>query len=183
MTKRPVETLEAVSQARLCAWLGCQPKVLLEWEAAGMPRLPDGRYEPGAALRWVKARWLEERRGSHSKRTEAQERKDRAVAALKEMELAQRRGELIPVGLVKSEWGRLTEGFKQVLLGLPWRLAPRLERRDAKAIAAELDESLRRAIDDMRSRYVSGEPVQAGKAKAKRKAKAKTGAKAGTKRK
>ena len=79
--------------------------------------------------------------------TEARRRKEVALAELREMEAAQRAGELLPAAGVRQTWAAGLAALKDRILILPDRLAARLAHRPESEVRAilrdELEECLR----------------------------------------
>lgn len=135
-----IRTLNALAEA-----MDVTRMTVHNWKKRGMPREPDGSYDPEKIIRW-RATWDDQVVDDGAGTIEATEtlrfwdtqfRKFRAKR--EELEFLQKQGELIPrteaVGLLVS---RATE-FKRELLGRARRLAARLAHKNAKDISAILE--------------------------------------------
>ena len=173
------EDLERLRQMDVCLLLGVSRMSLLEWERDGLPRNEDKSYRWAEVWEWVRERW------SRAKRAEEEEgerdddedmvRWRKARADLAEIEVAKKRGELVPTAEVTAEVGRLLVEFKGNLLALPQRLAPRLARREPRAVADELERAIRSVLERGSTKWMGGQEKtkrpKGRKAKAKAKAK------------
>lgn len=63
---------------------------------------------------------------------------DRARRELVELELAERRHELIPVEIVKRVWTKMFGAFRAKILGLPVKLTPRLAATSKQAEVSKI---------------------------------------------
>jgi archaeosine-15-forming tRNA-guanine transglycosylase len=79
--------------------------------------------------------------------TEADRRKTVALAELRELELAQKRGALLPAAEVRKVWAERLAALKDRVLMLPDRLAARLANRPEPEVRVvlrdEIEECLR----------------------------------------
>ncbi len=114
--------------------------------AEGMPRAERGRYDLGACMAWY-IRYLQralERRelptedGASGDIRRQRARLLRANADSAEMELAQKRGELIPIEVFRVEMGSMITTLRANLLNLPGRVAPQLEGENRAVIKHKL---------------------------------------------
>ena len=78
-------------------------------------------------------------------------------AELRELELAEKRGDLIPMDLVAGAWERLAGDCRSKFLVLPSRLAPQIVACNS---IAEVKETLERAIHECLSELASGASLQ-----------------------
>ena len=86
--------------------------------------------------------------------TEARRRKELALARLREMEVAQKAGLLLPASEVRDRWVTILAAVKTAVLRLPDKLAPQMaaaaDVREAHAIlVAECEAILRDRSDDI----------------------------------
>jgi hypothetical protein len=86
--------------------------------------------------------------------TEARRRKELALARLRELELAQKAGMLLPASEVRDRWVTILTAIKTAVLRLPDKLAPQTvaaaDVREAHTIlAAECEAILRELSDDI----------------------------------
>ncbi len=88
---------------------------------------------------------------------EARRRRDVALAGIREMELEEKRKNLLPAGEVRKVWEDRLGALKDRVLMLPDRLAARLANRSEADIRAalrdELDECLRGIHADAQRGY------------------------------
>jgi hypothetical protein len=78
--------------------------------------------------------------------TEARRRKELALARLREMEVAQKAGLLLPASDVRSTWAERLGALKDRILILPDRLAARLANRPEAEVRAILRDELEEAL-------------------------------------
>ena len=79
---------------------------------------------------------------------QARARKERAIAALRELELARARKELIPRTALETTWSRTAAAVKGRILAIPDRLASELAEESEEPIVREiLAEALREALE------------------------------------
>jgi hypothetical protein len=86
--------------------------------------------------------------------TEARRRKEFALARLRELELAQKAGLLLPASDVRDRWVNILTAIKTAVLRMPDKLAPQMaaaaDVREAHTIlAAECETILRELSDDI----------------------------------
>lgn len=145
------ETAARLPQKVVVDLLATSRKVLLEWEAAGMPRNSDRSYDLFAVLIWLKRRWLrgEEEDNGVGASSEQLERLRRIRADMAQIELDARRGEIVERAEVEAQWSRLFAALKQRLLSLGSSLGPRLEGQHARDIARELNDEMRCRLNDL----------------------------------
>ena len=174
------EDLERLRQMDVCLLLGVSRMSLLEWERDGLPRNEDKSYRWAEVWEWVRRRWAEAKVRAEVEETEEESadivRWRKARADLAEIEVAKKRGELVPTAEVTAEVGRLLVEFKGNLLALPQRLAPRLARREPKAVADELERAIRSVLERGSTKWMGGHEEKSKRPKG-RKAKAKAKAK------
>lgn len=94
--------------------------------------------------------------GGQESIAEAQARKERAAASLKELELAKQRGELIEVEVVMAQWTQLLSMARVRLTTMPTACADRLaaitDPVEARAyLAKEIADRLGHLTDDFRT--------------------------------
>jgi hypothetical protein len=85
---------------------------------------------------------------------EARRRKEFALARLREMEVAQKAGLLLPASDVRDKWVAILTAIKTAVLRMPDKLAPQMaaaaDVREAHTIlAAECEAILRELSDDI----------------------------------
>lgn len=117
-----------VSQSELAEIFGTTRETINEWQGQGMPFQPRAgigganAYATGACSRW---------RAAHEARAAAggetpKDRLARVQAERIELELAERRGQLVPVEAIEPAWERVVAAVRTSVLTLP-DLAPLLE--------------------------------------------------------
>lgn len=147
-----------MTQTELAAEFGVSRRTLMDWDregladAARVTKKPV-KYDPVRAWRW---RWENKREMSTSQK-DAKVRKLEAEAAVKELEFAERRGQLVHVDVVRRTFGDVFARVRSRLFALKGSLPPRLTGletpRDVVAILgpgideaiAELDAAVREA--------------------------------------
>lgn len=78
--------------------------------------------------------------------TEARRRKEVALARLREMEVAQKAGLLLPASDVRATWAEQLGALKDRVLILPDRLAARLANRPETEVRTILRDELEQAL-------------------------------------
>jgi hypothetical protein len=91
--------------------------------------------------------------------TEARRRREVALAEMRELELAQKRGSLLPAASVRDKWVTILTAVKTAVLRLPDKLAPQMaaaaDAREAHAIlVTECGAILKELSDDIT--YLAG---------------------------
>ncbi len=144
-----------VSQTDLAAIMGVTAMTVRAWERKGMPvarkgsRGRPGQYNTADVIRWRAEQAAQAATGDTNAMDmeEAKRRKTAAEAALAEMDLALRRGELIEVDTV----GRLVaEEYATVranIMAMPGELAPDLEHRTVLEIEELLSTKVTEILD------------------------------------
>ena len=150
-----------VSQAELARIFGVDTRTIQRWTDAGLPRQGAGKatkYDVAAALTW----WLERERGRLERRrpgrtaqalAEARARIAEIRAEREALELALRKGELLPVDVVEQRFAAFAEEVRDALRAAAARWAPYLchERTVAEAQA-----ELQRLIHDLLTELADG---------------------------
>jgi len=146
--------LRKCKTADLMEAFGVSKQTIYNFVAEGMPKLAENSYDLVACFRWrldrAEARAEQILAGSELKRQETRWKK--AQADLQELRLAERRGQLAPVALVKQEWGKQITAARTQFLSMPSKVTPRL--RGAKSpgeLRAILDTEIRQILDDLAS--------------------------------
>ncbi len=122
---------EPLSQPQAAALAGITDRRLRQIETEQtLPRVSvkPACYDPEAFGAWLKRRWIGEGNADGSEALDAtQERAalDRARREIVELELARKRGELLPAGEVERVWLGQVAAAKSRLLALPSKLAGR----------------------------------------------------------
>jgi phage terminase Nu1 subunit (DNA packaging protein) len=82
--------------------------------------------------------------------SQSRRKKEAALASMRELELARRRGELVPVADIQPVWSRIVLGIRNAFLSLPSRAAQELglTREQAKVLDRMIREALTVAASD-----------------------------------
>lgn len=147
---------------QLAEALNVSPRRVQQLATAGMPRAARGRYDTDACLRWF-VRFLQDalqRRESLIEKSSSDAVR-RARARLlqteterREIDLALRRGQLIPLSVFEETMGGMIRTARQRLLQLPGRIAPQLEGEPRALIKHKLT----LAVHDALSALSRGDP-------------------------
>jgi phage terminase Nu1 subunit (DNA packaging protein) len=128
------------------AVLGRSPTTLKTWFNIGCPVVERGavnkkwKINPAAVIAWREERVVQDAVGENRQVDfeEARRRKMAAEAAMSELDLAQRRQELVPVEDIAAIIGEEYSNLRAKLLAIPTKLAPQLqgveELSEAKAV-------------------------------------------------
>ena len=151
----PIADPYRMSGAGVARLFGVSWQAVRKWLDYGCPRNGDGTFSLPAVIQWRldRAEGAESRSSEHCPHTI---RWRAARADLKEIDLAERRGQLVSAAAVEAKWGRLLTVLKQRLLGLPPALAPRVALSDSARAAALLDEGIREVLVDIAEQYEGG---------------------------
>jgi phage terminase Nu1 subunit (DNA packaging protein) len=134
--------------------LNVTPRRVHQLAAAGMPQAGRGRYDTDACLRWF-VRFLQsavERRESLTGKSSTDAVRKARARLLNvrvedvEHELAEKKGELVPVSLMRQPMGVMILQSRQQLLMLPARIAPSLEGESRNVIKAKLAHAIHGAL-------------------------------------
>lgn len=136
----------AVTQRALAAMIAVDERTIRRWSddvENRMPRNDDGTYNAPVALAW----WKHKEAGSvldlNAERARlAKEQADRTA-----LENAVKRGELLSVQTVATEWARMVSAARAKVLGMPSQLAPQLAvMKNALAITDALTAKFNAAL-------------------------------------
>jgi len=145
---------QIANRAEMAGMLGISPVTLDRWVAAGCPLQERGKTSQGhkfnsaEVVKWVRAREAEGTRASDGD-SDAKRRHAAASAELKELELAERRGEMIRVEDVVPIVADELANVRSRLMAMPGRLAPGLVGRDAEAIEAAISSEVSAALSEL----------------------------------
>lgn len=147
-----------MNQAELAALFEVTPKTIQNWTAQGCPiERKGGRGKPSMYRAADVIRWREDRAKlaatgdlAQMDMDEARRRKLAAEAAMAELVLDQKRGDVVLVALVEKEVGDCFSTLRARLLALGSALAPRLELApDTAAIREIVDDAVIEVLDDI----------------------------------
>jgi phage terminase Nu1 subunit (DNA packaging protein) len=145
---------EWISKAECSRRLGVSARMISKYIERGMPA-EGGRVPWPKAQKWAAANVAPEKSGNFASRhpdtrpaetgvdetlSEAQRRKESALADLREMEAAEKRGQMVALTDVEAVWDRLTTSCRARLLSIPTKTA-------AAARTAATNEAARRLIE------------------------------------
>lgn len=128
---------------------GVHHNTVTNWIRDGLPVRRDGAralVDVGAGVRWVRARdeaamtELRERADPEAVRT----RKTAAEARLKELDLAERKGEIVTASAVAESWAQQTIAVREAVMATPGVLvqASLVRPEDEKAVAEVMRDAL-----------------------------------------
>jgi len=164
--KKPakVDPARILNAERLAVFFNLTKQRVHQLVAEGMPRELRGKYDLDKCAQWY-IRYLQsviEKKaipmddGEYASEHKEKIRKMRLEADLKEIDLAQRRGQLIAIGDVDKEMSELVLTTKARLMSVPARLAPELVGENSRVmIQAKLDKSLREALGQLAAKAES----------------------------
>lgn len=134
--------------------LGITPKWLRELAKLGvLPR--DGRRYPWPAVREAYDAYKVAQRAGAADLTAARTALVRVQHALGEIELAKKRGEIVPIAEVADDYGLILRRVRGKLMNVPGKFAPRIRPKLTLAKARKaLDEMVREIIVELRSDHV-----------------------------
>lgn len=130
--------------------------MVTKYIARGLPVRKDGKVVPELALAWVKRNVVPERSGnpkvsgrrSNEALADAQARKERAIADLRELEVKRKSGELAPIGEINAWVSGMITKARDILLRMPGELRDRLAQETdpikcEELMSGEVNRSLR----------------------------------------
>lgn len=140
---------KTVDRQKLARLLAVTERTTHNLEKKGMPAAGPGKFDPEAATAWYQD--YKDSGGRSGTLVEAETRLKTAEAELKEIKLAQARGELIPRSLVEASLSQIFSSVQAKLVGYPKRLIPQLaipQKFWPEAIATA-DRILYEILDDL----------------------------------
>lgn len=127
-----------------------------EWEANTRPRIDQPRPAAPAPAAAADAADVPDYNVSRALREAAAARREAALADMAEIEVAEMRGELVPVAEARADViGKFTV-VKTKILGVPTRIAQRLPHLAAEVVPV-VDELLREALEELAAEPDDGE--------------------------
>lgn len=177
-----------LGKQELATFLGISFPSIGHWVARGCPYVTKGglgkkwEFNTAEVVAWREAQAADKAQGDVSSTDidEARRRKMAAEAAMTELDLQVRRGELVEIETVAEAVGEDYANVRAKLLSMPSKLAPQLAvSDDPLACLALLETGIHEALEELTKddNYASEEEPAAKPAKAK-KGKSKTAAKA-----
>lgn len=137
---------QGLAPGDLMRLLGVSQPWVTRARAAGLPRRSDGRHDLSPVFRWVREREREKPPVPAAGESKELERWRRARADVAELDLEQRRGELVDRNEVVDYVCRTIDALKQRLRNMTKRLASRLYDAPSAAYCEEQIEEEVRAI-------------------------------------
>lgn len=141
-----VDTQEQVARV-----YGVSVRTIQHWQRDGMPVTKDKRYDIREIQQWRQIK-RSKRQRQNDEGEQADVRYRKAKAELAEMQLYEKRGELIPRDVVERELVQISLAAKRALLALPRNLAPQLDGLDIR----ERESLLRLRIAEIASQFETG---------------------------
>lgn len=139
------------TQDQVARIYGVSVRTIQHWQRDGMPVTKDKRYDIREIQQWRQIkRSKRQRQKDDSEEWETRYRK--AKAEMAEIQLLEKRGELIPRGVVEKELVQISIATKRALLSLPRVLAPQLDGLDVR----EREAILRTRIAEVASQFETG---------------------------
>jgi phage terminase Nu1 subunit (DNA packaging protein) len=140
-----------VNATQLAQIHGVTRETIRQWTVAGCPRRQDGSYVVAETITWRIQREIEKERKARSPEDDAPKltemnRKLRAEADLKELQLERERGELIPTEEHEEIVSRIAGGFAAVAAGQLTRFERRIVQAATPADARVLTQDIHRAL-------------------------------------
>lgn len=142
------KTARSMSTSELATLLRVSERWIRRLVEAGMPRVSHGRFNRADCLLW-NARY---KLGKHEapgldsvvdQIRAARLRKAQADAEMAEMDLHERRGQLVPIHMYEQRLAAFVIPLRERLLNFSHRLAPQLEGEDRVAIRQKMDTAMR----------------------------------------
>lgn len=144
-------------------------QTISEWQAKGLPyvagnsRHGGNQYDTAAVIRWLRETDVAKACGGETPR----DRLARVQADRVEMEIAEKRRELIPAGEIGQEWASVIVATRQALLVVPQEVAPLCVGIDdpdpiREILQDAIEEALSRLAEDDESRAVPDTPGDDG---------------------
>jgi phage terminase Nu1 subunit (DNA packaging protein) len=133
--------------------LGCSPGTLDRHVAAGCPIIKRGTTKTGHQFNSAEVvRWVQARKSSTTidQTDQGRRRYSMAAAELKEIQLAEKRGSLVPIEAVAATLADELAAVRSRLLAMPGRLAGQLlMKSDPAEVEAAIAEEVRGALSEL----------------------------------
>jgi len=141
-----------LTTAQVMEVIGVSRMSVTNFMDAGMPKLARGTYDVRAVVQWYVARKQEEfdKRIANLGSEEAETRYRLAKAESAELDLAVKRGQLVPVDKVLSMWETHIGSAKAKLMAIPSRMATLvLAAQSKQEVQALLEEVQREGLNEL----------------------------------
>lgn len=150
-------TQDLLSVAEVAAQLDLAEETIYRDLRAGAPHVKRGgrvSLDIAAYAAWRKSRQRTGKRGrpAHADSDDIRQarlRKENALAAKYELQVARERGELVAIEDVRRRWGELITTARNRLLGLGAAISPQLEGRDAAERQSIIDSRVHEILNDL----------------------------------
>ena len=129
---------EILARSAFAKAVGVSSSMVTKWIGAGMPKRADGLLDAAVCRAWLKANIQRRDEVGGETFSGAKQRKESALASLRELELSVRQGKLIDAGDAKRVWGGHVMVVRNRLLALPGKLAPAVAASADAAVCQEL---------------------------------------------
>lgn len=138
--------MATISKAEYAKRRGVAKATISRWISLGLPVTPDQKIDIVVANTWLEKNLLASKDSDDSYAV-ARRRGEAARAELAELELAAKRGELVPLASVKLLWSELGSQLQNGIMQVPDRLCVQLSRMtDARQIRQLMVEELTHAL-------------------------------------
>jgi terminase small subunit / prophage DNA-packing protein len=152
----------ALNRTQIAALIGVSGTTVDAWIRKGAPVLKrsTGRgaganswqIDSAALIAWLREQSASNATGPASRIDEARRRKTAAAAELLELQVSERRGELVELTAVTDLWARAINNCRARLLSMPAKLAAIFAtQQDPGVIRERLDSEIRRALMELSS--------------------------------
>jgi phage terminase Nu1 subunit (DNA packaging protein) len=135
---------KVATQREVAEAFGVAEGTITTWRNRGAPPPVDGVWDLVAVAKWRE----EQSRPASVEDESSKQRLERAKAEMAEIELAQRRGELISRAEVDNHNLQRIVSLRNALLALPRQLAPKLEGLDVRAMMGVIQSRVEQLLDD-----------------------------------
>lgn len=142
------------SQKRVAKAFGVTVRTVQHWLSEGMPVADGGFYDLVAIQKWRTERESRRAGDKPDARDAAEIRFRESRADLAELELKEKRGELVRKADTEREMVKKISVLKMALLNLPNELAPQLAKMDARKIQLTLVDRIRTLINNFAGKEV-----------------------------
>jgi phage terminase Nu1 subunit (DNA packaging protein) len=157
MAQRTKISGQILNRGQMAAYLACSTATLDRYVAAGCPVRTRGKTSQGhefdsdAVMRWFRDRQsAASEPGAEGQGDQGKRRYSLAAAELKEIQLAEKRGSLVPIEAVTATLADELAAVRSRLLAMPGRLAGQLlMKSDPAEIEAAIAEEVRGALSEL----------------------------------